>query len=325
MATAPVPPIDLTPYGLAVGHATDRVARTGCTVVRGTDGPFRCASHLLGRASGTRELAVTTPDHLVDRVDALLLTGGSAHGLDAAAGVMRWLEARGRGYPVGVGVVPIVPAAVVFDLGVGRADVRPTPEMAHAACDTATPRVMAHGAVGAGTGCTVGKARGPALAAPGGFGAAEAAVLVGGAGAGTVRCAALAVVNAYGAVRDAAGRVVAGPPDDERPDAMPEAATDTAATPVSPFGNTTLAVVATTTPLDRVALAQLARAASAALYRRITPVGTTFDGDVVFAVCPVAPVPALEPAATLALERAAVLALEAAIERAVRHAAPDGV
>src|SRR5689334_4182997 len=109
--------VDLTPFGLALGHATDADGATGLTVIRGVDAPFRAAAALVGRASGTRELAVASPDHLVDRVDAILLTGGSAYGLDAAAGVMRWMEERGRGFPVGAGVVPIVPAAVLFDLG----------------------------------------------------------------------------------------------------------------------------------------------------------------------------------------------------------------
>ena len=104
------------PCGLVVGHATDVAGATGCTVVRGEGRPFRCAAHVLGRATGTRELALLEPAHMVDRVDAILLAGGSAYGLDAAAGVMRWMEEHERGFAVGAGVVPIVPAAVVFDL-----------------------------------------------------------------------------------------------------------------------------------------------------------------------------------------------------------------
>src|SRR5436190_1093228 len=95
--------------GLAVGHATDVDGATGCTVVRGIEEPFRCALHMAGRATGTREAATLDPAHLVDRVDAIFLTGGSAYGLDAAAGVMRWMEERNRGFSVGAGVVPIVP------------------------------------------------------------------------------------------------------------------------------------------------------------------------------------------------------------------------
>src|SRR5689334_6989323 len=98
------------PCGLVVGHATDPDGATGCTVVRGEGGPFRCAAHVLGRATGTRELALLDPAHLVDRVDAILLAGGSAYGLDAASGVMQWMEQHDRGFAVGAGVVPIVPA-----------------------------------------------------------------------------------------------------------------------------------------------------------------------------------------------------------------------
>src|SRR5215210_173616 len=147
--------------GLLVGHATDAEGATGCTVIRGERGPFRCGVAVVGRATGTRELALLEPAHLVDRVDAILLTGGSAYGLDAAGGVMRWMEERGRGFPVGVGVVPIVPAAVVFDLApLGRFDARPTAAMAYAACESARTAPVEEGSVGAGTGVTVGKGRG---------------------------------------------------------------------------------------------------------------------------------------------------------------------
>ena len=107
---------DLSALGLAVGHATDHAGATGLTIVRGVDRAFRCAAAVIGRATGTRELHAASPFHLVDRVDAVMLTGGSAYGLDAAAGAMRWMEERGRGHPVNGGVVPIIPAAVIFDL-----------------------------------------------------------------------------------------------------------------------------------------------------------------------------------------------------------------
>lgn len=320
--------LDLTPFGLAVGHATDPVGVTGCTVVRGLDAPFRCAHALVGRASGARELAVATPAHLVDRIDALLLTGGSAYGLDAAAGVMRWMEARGRGYPVGVGVVPIVPAAVLFDLGVGDARARPTPDLAHAACEAATAHVDAamHGSVGAGTGATIGKALGPTRAMKGGVGMAVV-------GDGAVRAFALAAVNAFGDVRDADGRIVAGARADDAT-AAPFRFADTARTLAaqaaahggdarSPFGNTTLAVVALSVPLAREALAQLAHAATGALHRRITPCGTSYDGDVLFALSPLPPADAPAPAPPVpivALEALAAEALARAIEDAVRTA-----
>ena len=306
--------------GLVVGHATDAEGATGCTVVRGEKGPVRCAVHVMGRATGTRELALLEPGQLVDRVDAILLAGGSAYGLDAAAGVMRWMEERGRGFPVGAGVVPIVPAAVVFDLApLGRFDARPTPAMGHAACDAAVAEPQ-EGSVGAGTGATVGKVAGVERSMKGGIGisATDAKDIV-------VR--ALAVVNAVGDVRDATGRIVAGARDEKGRfiDSADWIARGTGESPRFDDlagRNTTLCVVSTNAALDRVALASVARAASAALFRRITPVGTQFDGDVVFAT---APCEGGVRAAQAQIEALAVQALEAAIERGVRTRAPGDI
>lgn len=328
------PPVDLAPFGLALGHAADAEGATGCTVVRGADRPHRAAHALVGRASGSRELAAASPDHLTGRADAVLLTGGSAYGLDAAAGVMRWMEERGRGFPVGGGVVPIVPAAVLFDLApLGRFDRRPTPAMAYAACDAARPLAAEQGSVGAGTGLTVGKALGAGHAMKGGLGVADA--WDGPPGDGAVGAVAVAAVNAFGDVRDASGAILAGArrPGGGFADAArvlagggPVRDFADAAAPPSAMTNTTLCVVALSRPVDRVALAQLARAATAALYRRITPCGTSFDGDVVFALCPDDPPTPFDPASALRAEGLAVAALEQAIERAVRHAVGrDGV
>lgn len=311
---------DLTALGLAVGHATDRDGGTGLTIVRGIDRAFRCAAAVIGRATGTRELHAASPFHLVDRVDAVLLTGGSAYGLDATAGAMRWMEERRRGHPVGAGVVPIIPAAVIFDLvPLGAFIARPTPAMAYEACETATSRAIAEGSVGAGTGATVGKAGGIAGAMKGGVG-------IGAASAGDVMIAAIAVVNSLGDVRDASGIVIAGARDESgrfvdgarliAEGGVRRKFDDTA------LQNTTIAVVATTACLARVELSQLAQASSAALFRRITPTGTSFDGDVIFAVCP------LEgpSAPLLQVEGLAVAALEQAVERAVRLAVGrDGI
>lgn len=315
--------IDLTPWGLAVGHSTDAAGATGCTVVRGIDGPFRASAALLGRASGTRELPTLDPEHLVDRVDAILLTGGSAYGLGAASGVMRWMEERKRGFPVGPGVVPIVPGAVVFDLApLGRFDARPSPQMGYDACNSAASSGIAEGSVGVGTGTTVGKAAGFDHGMKGGFAMAEVSTEVG-------RVVAMTVVNALGDVRDASGAIIAGARganqefvDGERllGGGPSKSFVEVASAPAP--GNTTLSVVATTAPLSRVELQQLARAACAALHRRITPTGTTFDGDVVFAISPIGERGDLrgDPAALLPLETLAVRALEQAIERAVRTA-----
>lgn len=311
---------DFSGVGVAVGHATDEAGATGCTVVRGVDGPLRAAAAVIGRATGTRDLLPLTSHHLVDRVDAILLTGGSAYGLDAAAGVMRWMEERGRGFPVGSGVVPIVPAAVVFDLEpLGRFDARPTAQMAWEACDRATTTGIAEGSVGAGTGTTLGKAAGTANAMKGGVGCAVVR-----AGTGALVAAALVVVNALGDVRDAQGRIIAGarsgagfadssvllagglPPSFER----------------LQMQNTTLAVIVLTAALARADLGAVAEAAGAALHRRITPAGTAYDGDVVFALAPLAG----ESADAVTAGVVATAALEQAIERAVRTArGRDGI
>ena len=311
--------ISLARCGLAIGHATDHQGATGCTVVRGLTEPFACGVCVPGRATGTRELALLDPMQLVDRVDAILLTGGSAYGLDAAAGIMRWMEAKGRGFPVGGGVVPIVPAAAIFDLApLGRFDARPTADMAEAACAGAQPEVV-EGSVGAGTGATVGKINGAELAMKGGLGAGVAQ-------AGDVTVCAVAVVNALGDVHDGSGAIIAGARD------RTGAWLDTARRLASPADerdfadvagrSTTLCVVSSNAALDRAQLAALARASSAALFRRITPVATQFDGDVIFATAPCTGGVRALPAQVEAL---AVAALESAIERAVRTRVPGDI
>jgi L-aminopeptidase/D-esterase-like protein len=307
---------------MAVGHASDDIGATGVTVIRGVEAPFRASCALLGRATGTRELDALSPRHLVDRVDAIVLTGGSAYGLDSASGVMRWLEERGRGFPVGVGVVPIVPAAVVFDLSpCGSPTARPSALMAYEACDQARPNDIAEGSVGAGTGTTVGKAAGIGRSMKGGVGLQIEA-------SGELQVAALAVVNALGDVRDGTGRIIAG----ARADAgdfldLSQSLANGSLPAESRFAtgalhNTTLAVVMTNAAMSREELAQLAAAASVALGRRITPVGTSYDGDVVFATSPLNGL----AATALQVEVLAVAALEGAIERAVRKArGRDGI
>ena len=261
--------------GLSVGHTTDADAGTGCTVVLGPGEGMRAAAYVRGRATGTRELDALSPQHLVPVIHAILLTGGSAFGLGAADGVMRWLAARDRGFRVGELVVPIVPCAVVFDLAQGRSDRWPGPDDGYAACEAAGGEVV-EGSVGAGTGATVGKALGVDRAMKGGVGTwavTRGAVVVG----------ALAVVNAFGDVRDGAGHIIAGARGQEGfADARAYLADGGEAT--SRFGNTTLVIVGTNAGVDRMALAEIARSAADALAQRITPVGTAYDGDIVFAV-----------------------------------------
>ncbi len=284
---------------------------------------MRAACAVRGRATGTREIDALNPRHLVDRIDALLLTGGSAYGLGAADGVMRWLRERGRGLPVGsAGIVPIVPTAVIFDFDLapgGKADRWPTADDAYRACAAASGGGdVAEGSVGAGTGATVGKALGPRAAMKGGVGTWAAS-------GGDIVVGALVVLNAVGNILDGSGAVLAGArgADGKFVDALAHFARGGA-----PFGavggaggaggarNTTLAVVATYATLDRIALESLAHAAGDALARRIVPYGTLFDGDVVFAVSTAA----AAPATPLQAEALAALAVPTAVERAVRLA-----
>jgi L-aminopeptidase/D-esterase-like protein len=299
--------------GVSVGHWTDLERATGCSVVLGPDGGMRAACAVRGRATGTREIDALNPRHLVDRIDAILLTGGSAYGLGAADGVMRWLRERGRGLPVGsAGIVPIVPTAVIFDFDLapgGKADRWPTADDAYRACAAASSDV-AEGSVGAGTGATVGKALGPRAAMKGGVGSWAASH-------GDIVVGALVVLNAVGNILDGSGAILAGArgADGKLVDALAHFARGGA-----PFGagprNTTLAVVATNATLDRTGLESLAHAAGDALARRIVPYGTLFDGDIVFAVSTAA----AAPATPLQAEALAARAPPAAVERAVRLA-----
>jgi L-aminopeptidase/D-esterase-like protein len=301
--------------GLAVGHGLAYGGHTGCTVVLG---PFRGAVEVRGLATGTRELGALSPHHLVPRVDAIVLTGGSAFGLSAVDGVMTWLEGKGRGYDTGVVPVPIVPAAVIFDI---QADApRPDSETGDAACVNAREGGFAEGRVGAGAGATVGKIAGMEGAMPGGFGAWSVAF-------GEYRVGALAVVNALGDVLDAQGRIVAGARGQDGAfldaaamlragGASPGEMGETVDPPV-PGTNTTLALVATDAPLGKTDLGRVARMAANALARRISPVHTPFDGDVVFAVSTAAEERPASSREILALGAAAQGALEEAIFRAV--------
>jgi len=278
--------------GLRVGHWTDPSARTGCTVVlcpAGTVG----SGEVRGGAPGTRETDLLRPGMLVHEVNAVLLTGGSAFGLAAADGVVRWLEERGIGFDTGVARVPIVPAAVLFDLGVGDGSVRPGPEAGYAACQAAADRTE-EGQVGAGTGATVAKLHGPDRAVSGGLG--SAAVTRGG-----VTVGALAAVNAFGEIVDDEGAVLAGasPGQDQEE-------------PQLPGTSTTLAVVATDARLSRERAHLLAVAAQDGIARAVRPAHTMWDGDTVFTLAT-----GTSDATQPVLETMAEEALARAIRRAV--------
>jgi L-aminopeptidase/D-esterase-like protein len=286
--------------GVRVGHWTDADARTGCTVVLLPDDGAVAGVDVRGAAPGTRETDLLRPGMLVERVHAVCLSGGSAFGLAAADGVMRYLQEREIGVPVGMARVPIVPAAVIMDLGVGR-PVSPGPEAGYAACRAASAEAPAEGRVGAGTGATVGKLLGPEHAVAGGVGTA-AVKLPGGAVVG-----ALAVVNGVGDVHDHEGRLLAGAGGWQLlirggPVGRPEVG-----------GNTTIAVVATDARLDKSQCSRLATQAHDGLALAVRPAHTLYDGDTIFALS----VGEVE-ADALSLGAAAAEAMWLAIERAVR-------
>jgi L-aminopeptidase/D-esterase-like protein len=265
--------------GIRVGHESDLDALTGCTVVL-CDGGAVGGVDVRGSATGSLDLDVLSPGHVVAQVDGIVLAGGSAYGLEAISGVRRYLGARGVGVKVGPHVVPILPGAILFDLGIGTGDVRPTREMGEAAAAKATADAVKEGAIGAGTGATVGKLFGMGQAMKSGVGCATVEV-------GVVRVASLVVVNAFGDVRDpATGKLIAGAR--KAPDSMELADTEEqmkrGARGTFIRHNTTLAVVATNARLTKVGAAKLAQLASLGMARTIYPVNTMFDGDIVFAL-----------------------------------------
>lgn len=247
--------------GVRGGHWTDEAAGTGCTVVLLPAGTV-ASGEVRGGAPGTREWELLAPERLVDRIDAVVLCGGSAFGLAAADGVARWCEERGIGFPTPAGPVPIVVGAVLFDLSVGDGAVRPDAAAGYAACVAATDGDVSVGRVGAGTGATVSTWRGPEATRPGGVGTASAR-------RGDLVVGALMAVNAYGDVmpRDSG----------ERRQPPPHAA------PAFPGANTTIGVVATNASLTKVSCLLVAQSAHDGLARALDPVHTTADGDAVVA------------------------------------------
>ena len=269
--------------GLRVGHVSDYEALTGCTVVLCEAGAVAGAD-LRGSASGTEELPVMAPDHIAPHVHAVVLAGGSAFGLEAASGVRRYLEQQGVGFHTGVTRVPIVPCAILYDLGIGKPDVRPTRELGAAAAAAATDGPVVEGAVGAGTGATVGKLFGMRQAMKSGLG--SWAVSLSGPYEG-ISVAALAVVNAFGDVVDpASGKILAGArvAPDSREFADTAEQLKRGATAGFARTNTTLVVVATNAALDKAGARKLAALAQTGMARTIRPVNTPYDGDVVIAL-----------------------------------------
>jgi L-aminopeptidase/D-esterase-like protein len=266
--------------GIRVGHISDFQAITGCTAILFEAGAVGGVD-VRGSASGTEELATLDPLHVTEQVHGILLAGGSAFGLEAASGVRRYLERKGVGFNTGSAKVPIVAAAILYDLGIGRADVRPTVAMGEAAAAAAGTDAVPEGAVGAGTGATIGKIQGMRQAMKSGIGSFTVTL------PGGVLVASLVAVNAFGDVRDpATGKAIAGVrrTPDSRELGNTEELMKRGASGGFSRANTTLAVVATNAQLTKVQARKLAQLSGLGMARSIYPVNTMFDGDVVFAL-----------------------------------------
>ena len=266
--------------GLRVGHFTDTRRPTGVTVILTPEGAV-AGVDVRGAAPGTRETELLSPLNAVEKVHAVMLAGGSAFGLDAAGGVMRWLDERGFGVPVGPARVPIVPAAILFDLWVGDPTIRPDASSGYAACEAATTDPVPQGNVGAGTGAAVGKLFGIGRAMRGGLGSASVTV-------GGVTVAALVAVNAIGDVIDpATGQPVAGARSADGSSllgTMQALRRGDVPAPLQPGAATTLGVVATDAVLSKAQANKLAQMAHDGFARSINPVHTMGDGDTIFAL-----------------------------------------
>ena len=249
--------------GVRAGHWTDPVGRTGCTVVLFPAGTV-ASGEVRGGAPGTREWALLSPERLVDHVDAVVLAGGSAFGLGACDGVMRFCEERGMGFPTAAGVVPIVVGAVLYDLWVGSSSARPDAAAGYAACVAAHGGNVELGPVGAGTGATTGKWRGEEATRPGGIGSASHRF-------GDLVVGALVAVNAYGDVI---------PPGEAPPDVALEA-TRLVAVPFAE--NTTIGVVATNARLDKTGCLLVAQSGQDGIARAVVPSHALADGDAIVA------------------------------------------
>ena len=266
--------------GIRVGHISDYDAITGCTAILCEQGAVGGVD-IRGSASGTQETPTLDPLHVDPVAHAILLTGGSAFGLEAASGVRRYLEAHGAGVVTPTGRVPIVPSAVIYDLGIGKSHVRPNLAMGEAAAAAATADAVPEGCVGAGTGATVGKALGMKQAMKSGLGSFTMTL------PGGVLVSALAVVNAFGDVRDpSTGKIIAGARKSPDSREFANAEELILQRPPAPLvrQNTTLGVVATNARITKVEAKKLAQFASLAMARCIYPVNTYLDGDTTFAL-----------------------------------------
>lgn len=266
--------------GIKVGHSSDLIGYTGCTVIIFDEGAV-CGIDIRGSASGTRQVDALNVNHIVERIHAILLCGGSSFGLDAARGVMTYLEEKGIGFDVGIVKIPICPTAVIFDLFFGNPRARPTPEMGYEACTNASQTVE-EGSVGVGVGATVGKLFELSRAMKGGVGTSSIVMPSG------LIVGALVVVNAFGDVVDnVTGKIIAGARASENSFKFANTVNSLKNGVVKrQFGlaNTTLGVVATNARFNKKEMTKIAQMAQGGLIKTIAPVHTTFDGDLIFAV-----------------------------------------
>lgn len=297
--------------GLKVGQAENAEAKTGVTVVIAEKGAV-CGVDVRGAAPGTRETDLLNPVNAIERVQAVVLSGGSAFGLNAAGGVMEYLEENSIGFDVGVTKVPIVPAAVLFDLGYGDAFTRPDAKMGRQACENASDSVLLEGDHGAGCGATVGKLRGMEYCTNSGIGSWSEVTENG------IRVAALIAVNAFGDVYEN-GRIIAGTKNDDGTFYSTEDGVIEIASALSFNGqNTTIGVIATNVKLTKAQAAKVAGMAHDGLARCIRPIHTTMDGDTLFCLSteeiemPSAPVDVVGILAAKATETAVLRAVKAA-------------
>lgn len=300
--------VTLAIAGLAVGHYSDLAGRTGCTVVLCPQG-VTAAVDIRGGGPGTLDTDLLSPLASVKEIHGLLLTGGSAPGLRAAAGMTAFLRDRGYGYATAFARIPLVAGAVIYDLGLGRPDVSPSPDDAYQAC-LAADATFEEGSVGVGTGATIGKILGTRAWMKGGIALASLAVGEG------ITVSALTVVNAVGDVLDERGDILAGARvDGSFADCQRHLLQMSAAPVFRELENTTLSVVMTDASLDKVQCTMIARASHDGMARAIRPVHTPVDGDCVFVLAT-----GERPSNVFQVGAAASEAVAASIRRAVRIA-----
>jgi len=283
--------------GIKAGHWTNSEAMTGCTVILGPPEGMAASASFAGAGPGTREGILLDPGKSVPKVHAILLTGGSAFGLAAADGVMRFLEEQGIGHPTPVALVPLVPTAVIYDLILGDPKVRPTAESGYQAAVSASSNPLQQGLVGAGTGATAGKYGGPV---PTGIGTSLVE-------SGLLRVGAVAVVNPVGDVYTQKGELLAGYGDLEKFIA--------ASRPEMSVENTVLVAVAVEAPLEKAQCKILADAAQAAVARCVRPSHTPWDGDSAFVVSTGLGPAASLPAISALVQEAVATAIENSVKR----------